>query len=374
MAYLDKHPLANEGHRRKKDPEGRRIPHGPRIGDVMQVSRPMEFVGRKFENYDSLKDPDNYVDMFFNAWGAQYAGKGPTDELDESAYWLENAAFQVHQQQRKHTVTVFPILSCHDHLVTSLPEKTLRAVVKAAAPVRYHVWERAVAPTEDAWMAFCQQLPTVQAELEEDLARVVVKVLNCKRYATTLALSVPDRKVVPVHRGFKPPASAGGLQNAIDSLTPTPLQCYWCLRSGANVKLTLCGSCQQIDYCSRECQKADWKSYHKAECKGLKNSTKLRQGLKPTRVETVMPMVDAGQHPVFGLPLVRPGDATEGCPACGQGRMLGITRAGQHFSDSGDSLADMPLIPVGAWHLMPRGAARTLDGKRCAQCHRDLED
>lgn len=186
---VDKCKPKNEGHRERSG----------RVGDVM-LEHPMKFVGQKFERYDTLKDPDNYVDMFFNAWGAQYAGgKG----FQESAYWLENASFQVQQQVRlDSSVSGGPVLLCHDHLVTTLPENILQAVVQAVAPLRQHVWDKAIPPTRDSWSEFCERLPTVSSSLEEDLMSVVVAVLNCKPHATTLALSVPDRKVVPVHRGL----------------------------------------------------------------------------------------------------------------------------------------------------------------------------
>ena len=48
-----------------------------RSGDIQYSATPMKFIGKKFEGYNSLNDPDNYVDMFHNAWAAQYAGKFP---------------------------------------------------------------------------------------------------------------------------------------------------------------------------------------------------------------------------------------------------------------------------------------------------------
>jgi hypothetical protein len=47
-----------------------------------------------------------------------------------------------------------------------------------------------------------------------------------------------------------------------------------CANSGcANIGTKKCGSCQSISYCSRECQKADWKA-HKDLCKRFSEAVK----------------------------------------------------------------------------------------------------
>jgi hypothetical protein len=40
-------------------------------------------------------------------------------------------------------------------------------------------------------------------------------------------------------------------------------QCFCCFKTG--VKLQKCGNCNIVYYCSRECQKNDWKK-HKPDC------------------------------------------------------------------------------------------------------------
>eukprot|EP01135_Chromosphaera_perkinsii_P000322 Nk52_evm91s62 gene=Nk52_evmTU91s62 len=41
--------------------------------------------------------------------------------------------------------------------------------------------------------------------------------------------------------------------------------------SGRNIKVNTCGRCKNVKYCSRECQKADFESFHKGPCKRIGN-------------------------------------------------------------------------------------------------------
>ncbi|KAL7155955.1 hypothetical protein ABFS83_03G110900 [Erythranthe nasuta] len=49
-------------------------------------------------------------------------------------------------------------------------------------------------------------------------------------------------------------------------------KCEWCF-SSSNIKA--CSACHAVWYCSRECQKSDWK-LHRAECKSLSKVEKER--------------------------------------------------------------------------------------------------
>ena len=50
----------------------------------------------------------------------------------------------------------------------------------------------------------------------------------------------------------------------IDTPRPTPLACDKCGKTG--VQLKECSACQNVRYCSLDCQKAAWK-HHKPHCK-----------------------------------------------------------------------------------------------------------
>ena len=58
-----------------------------------------------------------------------------------------------------------------------------------------------------------------------------------------------------------------------DQTKPTPRVCFNCSKSQAELPdpLKRCAKCQSEHYCSRECQKADWK-VHKMVC-GKENMT-----------------------------------------------------------------------------------------------------
>jgi hypothetical protein len=68
------------------------------------------------------------------------------------------------------------------------------------------------------------------------------------------------------------------LSTAVRTLIPKPtpeqmcisrVVCFFCGASplGEGIKLSLCGGCQCVAYCSRGCQAADWAGEHRLECK-----------------------------------------------------------------------------------------------------------
>ena len=42
--------------------------------------------------------------------------------------------------------------------------------------------------------------------------------------------------------------------------------CAACDKSGGDIKFKMCSACQKVWYCSKDCQRSDWKR-HKVECK-----------------------------------------------------------------------------------------------------------
>lgn len=57
--------------------------------------------------------------------------------------------------------------------------------------------------------------------------------------------------------------------------------CFYCRAPAlhADVRLKECAACHVPAYCSRECQRADWKGFHRNECKALKHGRATAQGL-----------------------------------------------------------------------------------------------
>jgi tetratricopeptide (TPR) repeat protein len=60
-------------------------------------------------------------------------------------------------------------------------------------------------------------------------------------------------------------SSAGGPRSNKDLMVPHFLNCHLC-KKGKGVTIQMCGQCRHVGYCSKECQKKDWKD-HKKECK-----------------------------------------------------------------------------------------------------------
>ena len=50
---------------------------------------------------------------------------------------------------------------------------------------------------------------------------------------------------------------------------PIPGRCWYCNSEDLRVELKKCSQCKMSQYCSKECQVADWKRGHKKECEGF---------------------------------------------------------------------------------------------------------
>ena len=105
--------------------------------------------------------------------------------------------------------------------------------------------------------------------------------------------SETDDKIYPVMREFI--RSPKGLPNlSMDASSSDimeyvhdqagimdPSCCFWCEKNKLSTeKLSVCTQCMAVSYCSAECQKRDWKSYHKEECAKLRGKG---EGAKMTR-------------------------------------------------------------------------------------------
>ncbi len=54
--------------------------------------------------------------------------------------------------------------------------------------------------------------------------------------------------------------------------------CFWCEKTKLTTeRLFLCTGCMSVSYCSKVCQKNDWKAFHKPECRQLSEKTEGRR-------------------------------------------------------------------------------------------------
>jgi hypothetical protein len=50
---------------------------------------------------------------------------------------------------------------------------------------------------------------------------------------------------------------------------PKTGRCRYCRNEDPKMELKKCSQCKTAEYCSKECQVADWRAGHKKECKAL---------------------------------------------------------------------------------------------------------
>jgi hypothetical protein len=61
---------------------------------------------------------------------------------------------------------------------------------------------------------------------------------------------------------------------------PKTGRCSYCSREDLKMELKKCGQCKWSEYCSKECQVADWRGEHKKDCKGIKKWREKHDVLK----------------------------------------------------------------------------------------------
>mmetsp|Transcript_10147 Transcript_10147/g.26328 ORF Transcript_10147/g.26328 Transcript_10147/m.26328 type:complete len:352 (-) Transcript_10147:373-1428(-) len=133
--------------------------------------------------------------------------------------------------------------------------------------------------------------------------------LNAPSCNTTLAFCLPDNTIVPIHRGFTTPQWVPAGQEptnptaAMETVKPATVVCFWCQRSAGVAPVLLCAGCKQVSYCARsDCQKRDWKAFHKHECKRLASGASYDEmGLLHCRASTLQ--APGVANPSVELPL-----------------------------------------------------------------------
>ena len=198
-----------------------------------------------------------------------------------------------------YTVQENVMLRSHQFIVSALPIEVLTGCVSLASEIRRSLHSYRENPkTTDQRVCRC---PNTAAGFEKlqcpneyriDALVFLETALNLCLYETAIAFSEPDRKVILVHRGFQPTSevlAAKTEKEAISAIKPSFLLCYWCGKSSACMqkKMLMCGGCKQLDYCSKSCQRDDWKAFHRNECETLRGQTKTKTGLKQTRKDTL---------------------------------------------------------------------------------------
>ena len=72
-----------------------------------------------------------------------------------------------------------------------------------------------------------------------------------------------------------------------------------------------CAECRLVAYCSRECQKSDWKNHRKSEC--LRSSDKIQEVVDTDAMEV---KVAVRESPVHGRGVFATADVTPGEKVC----------------------------------------------------------
>lgn len=78
--------------------------------------------------------------------------------------------------------------------------------------------------------------------------------------------------------------------------------CHLCGKEESDeLKLLRCGGCRSVCYCSKECQKKDWKTQHKAVCKQLSVGD-AKQPMHSDHLETALDLKNRVQKALQDCP------------------------------------------------------------------------
>ena len=299
---------------------------GFRVGDVFYFGSSMCFLGNAAvplgEKFEFLP-PRPYV-----LTGRQFAASDAFSRALDHAHdatFLERHALALCRKHNKESLpqgratvsTTFGISECvlmetHKYVVSALPMSALERCVDLASKIREGLRRGSKASVSHQIVGY---VPNTGPDFQDlhcspshrvDVMCFLETALNVADTETMIAFSEPDERLIFVHRGFDSTAAVRGantVEQAVRSVKPTLLRCYWCRKSAACMeeKMKQCKGCKQMDYCSESCQKQDWKAFHRHECASLAGSTKTAIGLKKTRHDDLQKF--GGIFPTLQLPL-----------------------------------------------------------------------
>lgn len=197
-------------------------------------------------------------------------------------------------------INEFMIMSTHRWIITVLPISIVKQTAKVAS-----LYRETFQPYEP--LVSCTDPEMVLSDIDSnDVTRPeVVLLLNMLLKSpcgiNIFVYSEKDDEICQVVKEFS--RSPEGLINLLSDASSSDILeyilneagcmdstcCFWCEKNKlATKKLFLCSRCRTVNYCSVECQKRDFKAFHRGECKQLaEGSPKGQLGMLNSRVATL---------------------------------------------------------------------------------------
>ena len=185
----------------------------------------------------------------------------------------------------------YALMATHRFVVTALDARATSCIAALADAVRRSLADgqpRGIINTPMPPIAKWLDRLAISAPAEAfDAMTLLQDALCCPLSAKTYLFSEPDAALFALDDcgRFAPPetlASCASHEELLAVVKPRLASCFWCGGPNAVRKVSQCGRCQAVDYCSSECQKKDWKAFHKDECKAIASgkATKASLGLE----------------------------------------------------------------------------------------------
>jgi len=215
-------------------------------------------------------------------WGERFMDGSPSAQVDNN------------------TANDSALCATHRWIITILPSDVIKQVVTVATLIR------------SAWRAYKPMLKTDISDLDRlfagldtatpdnrhEIIALMNSLLELPYGCNVYTYSETNDKVHEVQREFKRggkclpllPMDASSTQildyiheeaGLIDHQV-----CFWCEKNKLSTSLSICNNCRFVTYCSVDCQKNDYRAFHKQECTKIKEGGTTeggRLGLKYTR-------------------------------------------------------------------------------------------